>query len=72
MKRKIQKNRISLSINIPLEICQDMCLRSGDKLDFRVEKNEIIARPVHNSAKNDAQATATTRKGGLDLGRERR
>lgn len=47
MRRKLQKNKESLFSVIPKEIVEDMELKPGDKLDFRIEGDHIKAIPVH-------------------------
>lgn len=56
MRRILQQNRESLFSVIPSEIIEDMNLKKGDKLDFRIENNHIIAIPVYPSTKMNIQA----------------
>lgn len=55
MRRILQKNKESLFSVIPSEIVEDMGLKVGDKLDFRIDGDHIKAMPVHPSAKMNVQ-----------------
>lgn len=46
MKRKLQNNNNSLIISVPKEYVNDLNLKAGQQLDFRLEGNKIIAVPV--------------------------
>lgn len=42
MRRKIQKMRHSLFVNLPVEIVEDFQLKAGQRVDFRHTEKEII------------------------------
>lgn len=58
MKRKIQKIHESFLVTIPKEYADDLKLKEGDKLDFRIEGKNMIVMPVAPSCKTELQ-TAT-------------
>ncbi len=53
MRRTLQNNNKSLMSIIPKEIVEDLGLKIGDILDFRLEGKKIIAIPVHYKRQSD-------------------
>ncbi len=51
MRRTLQNNNGSLIISVPKEYVDDLNLKAGQKLDFRLEGKKIIAVPYEKAVK---------------------
>ena len=44
--RKLRKSGASLALTIPREMCKLLKLEEGLKVEFKIEKNQLLIKPV--------------------------